>query len=55
MNVAMIKFFMNLKRNKPTLELNHQYLIECQGIMAVAELKTIDFVVYTQKIYNYRL
>ena len=55
MNVAMIIFFMTLKNNKPTLKLNHQYLIECQGIMVVIELKVIDFAVYTQKIYNYRL
>ena len=34
---------MTLKINNPTLKLKHQ------GIMAITELKTIDFVVYTQK------
>ena len=42
-------FFMTLKNNKPTLKLNHQYHIQCQGIMAITELTTTDFVVYTQK------
>ena len=38
-------FFMTLTNNKPTLKLNHQYHIQCQGIMVITELKTIDFVV----------
>ena len=40
---------MTLKNNKPTLKLNHQYYIEYQGIMAITEPKTIDFVISTQK------
>ena len=37
--------FMTLKNNKPTLKLNHQYQTQCQDIMVITELKTIDFVV----------
>ena len=36
---------MTLKNNTPTLELNQQRHIQWQGIMAIAELKTIDSVV----------
>ena len=40
---------MALKNNKPSLKLNHQHHIQCQGIITITELKTIDFVVYILK------
>ena len=43
------KFFMTLKNNEPVLKESHQYYIQCQGVMAIAELDTLDFVVYTEK------
>ena len=36
---------MTLKNNKPALKLSHWYHMQCQGIMAIAELKTIDFAI----------
>ena len=43
-------FFMTLRNNKPTLKLNHQYHVQCQGIIDITKLKTIVSVVYTQKV-----
>ena len=45
----MIIFFKTLKNSKVALKLNHQYHIQCQGFVAIAELKTVDFVVYSKK------
>eukprot|EP00794_Sanderia_malayensis_P004347 gene4347-4926_t len=47
---TMRDFFMIMNENgKPALKQNHGYFFQCQGVMNIAQLKWIDFAVYTEK------
>ena len=43
------QFFLHIIDSKPTLKKRHVYYIQCQGIMAITEIDSIDFIVYTSK------
>ena len=42
-------FFMEMKPTGPSLKPTHAYFYQCQGIMNIAEIPWIDFIVYTTK------
>jgi len=42
-------FFLKIADGKPYLKRNHNHFYQCQGVMAICELKQIDFIVYTEK------
>ena len=42
-------FYMKFNNGVPKLKIKHPYYYQCQGIMALTETKTIDFIVYTEK------
>ena len=43
------KFFLEMSSCGPKLKSSHAYFYQCQGIMNIAGLQSIDFVVYTEK------
>jgi hypothetical protein len=42
-------FYLKFNDGAPKLKINHPYYYQCQGVMALTETKTIDFIVYTEK------
>ena len=42
-------FYMKFNNGVPKLKIKHPYYYQCQGIMALTETKTINFIVYTEK------
>ena len=42
-------FYLKLNNGVPKLKIKHPYYYQCQGVMALTETKTIDFIVYTEK------
>ena len=42
-----IRFFLHYADNEAKLKQKHNYFYQCQGIMAITEIKEIDFVVFT--------
>ena len=42
-------FFLEMSPRGPKLKSSHAYFYQCQGIMNIVGLQSIDFVVYTEK------